>query len=325
MRKIVFINRNKSAGFSIDRVSRPIIDHVADKIDLCVPFAGASLKSILSNLLFVFRHRTKGAIHHVTGDIHYCLLSLIGVKTVLTVHDTVTLDFQAAGGVRQKIKKLLWFTLPLRIADKIVCISDSTRESLEKYTNRRDIAVIHNSLSAGIESSPRYTVGNQVRVLMIGTKSNKNIERTIEALAPLNPEITIIGRLNDKQKQLIAESGLAFRNLCNISDDVINAEYKRCDIVMFCSLFEGFGMPLLEANKVGRPVVASDIPVLKEVGGDAAVYADPYDINSIRAAFEKVISNEELCRRLVDNGLKNAANHEISEIMEKWDKLYETL
>ena len=105
MRKVIFIQRNKKAGFSIDKVARPIIENTDNKEELSVPSSGAGLQDLFKNLIFVLKHRDKKAIHHITGDIHYCLLSLIGCKTVLTVHDTVTLDYNTKKNIKYYIKK----------------------------------------------------------------------------------------------------------------------------------------------------------------------------------------------------------------------------
>lgn len=325
MRKIVFIQRNKSAGFSIDKVSRPIIDNIDNKLEITVPSRGAGLLDILKNLYFVIRNRHRGVIYHITGDIHYCLLSLLGARTVLTIHDTVTLDFDSKKGPKYLIKKLLWFTIPLKLAKKVVCISEETKKQVEKYTSRKDLIVIHNSVDPKIMYSPRRCIGDTIRVLIIGTKKNKNIERTLKALSSFKCVVTIIGRLSEEQKNLIKDLGVNIVNKYNISDEELRQEYYNTDLVMFISLFEGFGMPVLEANKAGRPIICSTIPVLKEVGKDAALYVNPYDVSAIENGIKELISDETLQAKLVENGLTNACEHDISHIMGQWINLYSSL
>lgn len=325
MKKIVFIQRNKTAGFSIDKVSRPIIDNIENKVELTVPCHGASIKDILKNLWFVLKNRRKDVIYHITGDIHYCLLSLIGARTVLTVHDTVTLDFNTEKDIKYYIKKILWFTLPLKIANSIVCISEETKKQLKKYTDRNDLIVIHNSVDQNIKTTPRNPIKDYFEVLIIGTKKNKNIERMLHALSLFNCRVTIIGKLTNDQKKLIKDLGVNVINKYNLSDEGLRQEYYKADLVMFVSLFEGFGMPVLEANKAGRPIICSNIPVLKEVGKDAALYVDPYDIKSIENGIKKLLSDEYLQAELVQNGIVNAKNHEISQLIWKWEKIYSSL
>ena len=325
MRKIIFIQRNKAAGFSIDKVSRPIIENIEDKLEITVPSRGAGVKDILKNLWFVLKNRHRGVIYHITGDIHYCLLSLIGARTVLTVHDTVTLDFNTTKNIKYYVKKFLWFTLPLKIADRVVCISEETKRQLEKYTNRKDLIVIHNSVDQNIRTTSRKPITDKFNVLIIGTKKNKNIERVLEALSVYNCQVTIIGKLTDEQKNLINELGINLVNKFNLSDEELRQEYYKTDLVMFVSLFEGFGMPILEANKAGRPIICSTIPVLKEVGKNSALYVDPYDVKAIENGISKLISDSELQNELVTNGINNAKEHDISNIIRQWDKLYMSL
>lgn len=325
MRKVIFIQRNKKAGFSIDKVARPIIENTDNKEELSVPSSGACLQDLFKNLIFVLKHRDKKAIHHITGDIHYCLLSLIGCKTVLTVHDTVTLDYNTKKNIKYYIKKMLWYTIPFRIADRIVCISEETKKHVQKYTKRDDIIVIHNSVDPNIKHIPAKSFGAKFKALIIGTKQNKNLERTLEALSIFDCRVTIIGKLSKIQSDLIEKLQIDVTNKYNLSDEELRQEYYNCDLVLFCSLFEGFGMPLLEANKAGRPVICSNIPVLKEVGGNAAIYVDPYSVEAIKDGISKLVKDEDLQHSLIDFGLSNSERHEISALMGAWNKVYNSL
>lgn len=322
MRKVIFIQRNKLAGFSIDKVSRPIIENIDHKEELTVPNRGASLKDIYNNLKYVLKHKNKEAIHHITGDVHYCLLALMGYRTVLTIHDTVGLDFNSRKGLKYYIIKLLWYTIPLKIADRVVCISEETKQYVQKYTKRKDIIVIHNSVDSKIKHIPGRNFIKEFRALIIGTKQNKNLERILKALSNLECVVTIIGKLNPDQQKLICDLHIKYINKYNLSDDELRNEYYECDLVIFCSLFEGFGMPLLEANKAGRPVLCSNIPVLKEVGGDAALYVDPYSVDEIRSGIERICNDSQLRQSLISKGLKNAEAHDISSIIKRWNDVY---
>ena len=90
---IIYFHRNKDAGFSINKVTQTIVRDIEDKEEFYMPYAGAGIKVLFSNILFIIKHRKKGAIHHITGAVHYGLLGLIGYTSVLTIHDTVGLDF----------------------------------------------------------------------------------------------------------------------------------------------------------------------------------------------------------------------------------------
>ena len=323
MKKIIYFHRNKKAGFSIEKVSKPYIDKVDDKIVLNVPEHRASPLSVLKNLIFIFKNRQRGTIHHITGDIHYGILALLGHKTVLTVHDTGTVDFNKAGCLKKMITRFFWFKIPLKLATKVVCISEETKKNVARYTARKDIVVIPNSVDTAIKFQPKGMLNKTPRLLIVGTNPNKNLELQIKALADIDCELVIIGKLSDNQKKLLTELNINYINLQGLSDEELYEEYYKADIVLFCSLFEGFGMPVIEAQQAGCPVICSDIPVLKEVGGDGALYVDPSDEISMRNGVNEVLKNEALRRLLIEKGRENVARYDIERIFPLWTKLYE--
>lgn len=325
MKKIIFINRNQVAGFSIYKVSKPIIDRIENKENLFLPKHGGSLIVLLQNLYFILKNRQRGAIHHITGDVHYGILALLGYKSVLNVHDTVSLDFNQSSKLKKRLIEYIWYRLPLRLATKVTCISEQTKLSLEKLTKRKDIQVIHDPIDTTLRPKELAPISEYPKILFIGTKENKNLIRCFEALKDIKCQITIVGKLKGNQIDKLHELDLKYHNKWNLSDEELNEEYYNCDIVSFCSLYEGFGMPALEANQVGRPVLCSDIPVLKEVAGEAACYANPYDVSSICEAYHKLIENDSYRRQLVDNGRKNVKRFLPDNIIEEWIDLYSKL
>ena len=93
-------------------------------------------------------------------------------------------------------------------------------------------------------------------------------------------------------------------------------------MVMFASLYEGFGLPILEGQAVGRPVITSKLYSMPEVGGDGGCYIDPHNVNDIRKAVERVISDEGFRKKLVFNGLKNVEKYKPSNIAGQYAELY---
>ena len=84
-------------------------------------------------------------------------------------------------------------------------------------------------------------------------------------------------------------------------------------------------MIIIEANKVGRPVICSDIPVLKEIAGDAALFVDPYDVNQMKIGFKRMLENKSLRQELILAGEKNVARFDASFITSKWKVLYDSI
>lgn len=323
--RIVYFHRNKSAGFSIEKVSQTIISEIEDKVVYNLPCTGVSLMSILTNIIYIIRHREKDAIHHITGDVHYGILGLLGYKSVLTIHDTVGIDFNRMSKVKAWLYRLFWFVIPIRLANRVVCISYETKKAIGRFTKRKDIVVIHNAVDLGLQYSQLHPINDVPKILFIGVNENKNLLRCFKALANIPCEVTVVGKLSKDQLRCLSEYKITYLNKWNLTDEEINKEYASCDIVSFCSLFEGFGMPLLEAQLVGRPVICSTLPVLKEVGGDAACFVDPYSVSSIRNGYLRLISDLEFRKELVRKGRNNVRLFLPNDIRSKWEKLYSSI
>lgn len=322
---ITYFHRNLKAGYSINKVTQTIVACVDDKEEFFMPHAGASFADLLGNLIFTYKHRNKNGINHVTGDIHYVILSLIGCRSVLTVHDTVLLDYHNLPFFKKLIAEWLWFRIPLKLATKVVCISEQTKNRVQRFTRRNDIEVIHNAVDPSFKGYVKEKSGRHNNILFIGTNPNKNLERSFAALKGLDCHITIIGKLSPSLINSLRLNNLSYENKVGLSDiDIIN-EYKQADIVSFISLFEGFGMPIVEANAIGRPVIASDIPVLHEVAGDSALFVNPLDINEIKKGYIKLLSNYSLQEEYAIKGHINAKRFDVKRISEEWNNLYVSL
>ena len=323
--KVIYFHRNAKAGFSINKVTQTIVREIEDKEEYYMPSAGSGIKDLIANIQFIRKHRRKGAIHHITGDVHYGILGLIGYKSVLTIHDTVGLDFVKMSKVKSLIYELLWFRIPIMLATKVLCISEVTKSYLMKYSSRKDIQVIHDAIDSTLQFSTPKPIEGTAKILFIGIKDNKNLIRCFEALKGIDCHVTIVGKLKPEQVKSLEDNGISYTSKFNLSDEELNAEYYNCDIVSFCSLFEGFGMPALEANQAGRPVLCSTIPVLKEVAGDAACYADPYDVNSIREGYLRIINDDVYRKRLIENGKTNVLYYLPSVIKRQWEGVYKSI
>lgn len=321
---IVYFHRNHRAGYSINKVTQTIIRDIRDKEEYELPYFGSSPIALIRDLWFVYKHRQKNAINHVTGDVHYVLLALYGCKTVLTCHDTVALDFQKMPLFKRILFEWLWYRLPLKLATKVVAISEETKRCLQRYTMRDDITVIHNAIDPLFLAHPSRENGVP-KILLIGTGDNKNLIRTFDALKGFRCQVVIIGVLSQEQRESLVKNNISYECKSGLSDEQIVEEYIKCDIVSFISLFEGFGMIVIEANKVGRPVICSDIPVLREVGGDAALFVNPEDVNDMRSGFEKMFSDDELRKRLISEGFENARRFDVEVIRQQWALLYDSM
>jgi len=331
--EINYYSRNKHCGFSIKKVFDPIISEnskIQHVSEFEVPSYRADPISIIRNILFVFRHRNKNGINHITGDIHYCVISLIGCKSILTIHDLGFIDneLDKKGKIYTFYRKLLWVNIPVFLATRVTCISEKTAETIKSYIPLKyhyKISVIHNPITLSFKNIVRQSINSKPLILHIGTKSNKNLERVIIALKGINCVLNIIGHLNENQNQLLIDSSIEFVNEVNLSDAEIAFRYQACDIVSFPSLYEGFGMPIIEAQSFGKAVLTSNIEPMNSIAGGGAILVDPTDIESIRNGFVNLLNDNMLMKRLVENGIENLKKFDPHYISQKYFELYTTI
>lgn len=259
---------------------------------------------MFKNLFFVYKHRNRNGINHLTGDAHYCILALIGCVSVLTVHDLSILDLPT-NRIKRMINYFFWVFLPFKVCTRIVCISNYTKRQIQKYTSRKDIEVIYDSLAPTWCYNPRNFCEESPIILCVGTAKHKNLGRVIEAIAGLNCRLRIVGNIDSYLIKLLKTNRINYSYVKNLSEDEIYNEYKECDIVCFPSCYEGFGMPIIEGNAIGRCVLTSDMDPMKEVAGNAACLVNPYSVKSIKMGIIKIISNVGYRDFLVKQGLLN--------------------
>lgn len=264
----------------------------------------------------------QGDVNHVTGDTHYLTYFLDRHRTVLTVHDLVTIE--RSKGLKRLTVWFFWFWLPVKRSRLVITVSEATRQALLRAVNCHPgkVVVIHNPVSEEFKPGPREFNASYPRILQVGTKPNKNIPRVAEALAGLHCKLVIIGSLSRNTEATLTTHGIDYENHVGLARDALLEQYIRADMLIFASTYEGFGFPIVEANAVGRPVITSQLSPMTEVAMDAACLVDPYDVHSIRAGVERVITHSEYRKSLIAAGLRNAQRFHVSTIAEKYVTLY---
>jgi glycosyltransferase involved in cell wall biosynthesis len=264
----------------------------------------------------------QGEINHITGDIHYISYLLCKKKTILTIHDIAPI--LRGNKVKRAIIKFFWFWLPSKRVKYISVISEFTKNELLKQINinPEKIVVIPNCISTNFKFVQKdFNIECPV-ILQIGTKENKNILRLIEAIKNINCKLIIVGNLTKNIEYKLKEYKIDFENYFDLKFHEIINQYKNADIISFISTYEGFGIPILEANATGRVVITSNISPMKDVAGNAALLVDPYNITEIHEGILNLIKNQELRNSLINNGIENIKKYSIDLISEKYLDLY---
>jgi glycosyltransferase involved in cell wall biosynthesis len=287
------------------------------------PFPSSSLMAIFRNLLFARRQRAD--IYHVTGDIHYAVLAMPRKRVLLTIHDCVFMH--RSSGLKRRVFKWLFLDLPVRYCRMITTISEATKRDIVQYTrcSPDKVIVIPNPLSGTIRCQPSAFREHSPVILFIGTTPNKNLERVITALQGIDCTLHIIGHPPPAMLALLEQHHIRYIQRANLTEEELADQYVASDLVLFPSVFEGFGLPVIEAQKAGRPVITSNLSPMKEVAGLGACLVDPYDPASIRQAVMKVIADKEFREQIVQAGFQNTARFTSEKIAGQYMACYRQL
>lgn len=265
----------------------------------------------------------QGDVNHITGDVSYLALLFTKKRTILTVHDCRSM--LRLHGIRRHIFRWLWIRMPVKHCAVVTAISQQTRQEVLRYSgcDESKVRVIPNPVGSAFTYVPRVFDREKPVILQVGTGSNKNLSRVVEALAGIACRLQIIGRVSDDVKKSLTDSGVQYAWAANLSREEVSRKYIDADLVVFCSTYEGFGMPIIEANATGRPVVTSDLEPMKSVAGGAACLVDPFDVGSIRAGITKVIQDGAYREDLVRRGLENAKRYSAKTIAASYQAIYD--
>ena len=324
--EVTFFHRKPIKGkhWSLEFIFNELRTNLKNEINPKIKISRFTSQGIfkrLYNILEAPFYQSK--INHITGDIHYVSYFLKKNKTILTILDCSFMNTN--NSLKKNILKLFWLTLPEQKVKVITTISEFTKTQiidLIPKINPNKIFVIPVSVSNNFNYIPKKFNKLKPNVLHIGTAPNKNLLRLTDAIKNLTCELVIVGELNSIQIKKLTENNINYRNYTNLNENEIINLYNNCDIVSFVSTFEGFGMPIVEANKVGRVVVSSNCASMPEVANNAALLINPFDIESIRNGFERVINDDNFRELLIKNGLVNASRFDSKLIADSYLNLY---
>lgn len=254
-------------------------------------------------------------------------------RSVVTIHDIMwlTAPHLCARFLPERLAASFLYRLgihyALRRADRIITISESAARAIGRYSPQcqKHLSVVHHGLELFFKAIDREEATRQLRalcpisgrfVLMVGQGSPyKNHLRAVQAFMRAfadRPEYKLIlvrrfQRFDLEMRRILLRPEVRHRVvlLDSVSEEDLRALYTLAEMFFFPSLEEGFGMPLLEAMACRTPVITADIPVMHEVAGEAALFADPCDIENLAGALSRLADDTHLRQVLIGRGLEN--------------------
>ena len=275
------------------------------------------------------------------------------VPSILTIHDVIPFTFREAMGFF--INHLLYksgIRQACRLNNLITSVSKFSKQEIVKKVGvpAEKIKVIPNGLRKPTKQNDRienyleerYHLENGFILNVGGLNERKNIVRLIHAFSKLvkqhgySGKLLVTGRVSGiphliRMKKLcdaaVKETGMEERVIFMgfISDEELDTLLRRADFLVYPSLYEGFGIPIIEAMQVGTPVITSNIRGMAEVAGDAAILVNPYNIDEITSGMSRLLRDPELRAELSRKGMEKASSYSWAKTSEKYLELYKEL
>ena len=284
---------------------------------------------------------TKSDIYHF---FNFTIPKNIKGKVIVTIYDTVFFSAPETMGDRKELEE---YKYGAQKSDLIITISESAKNDIIKNlgVSENKIEIVHPGIDLESYSKKydkeelekirkKYNLPSKY-ILYLGTiEPRKNIERTIKAFIKYKKEVK-----DDLKFVIVGGKGWKYDNIMKLIESMgtdiiitgyIDEEdkvpiYKLAQIFVFPSLYEGFGMPILEAMAAKTPVITSNISSMPEVAGNAGMLVDPFNENEIFEAYKKILSDDELKKEMVQKGLEQAKKFEWKKSVEMLEKIYEEI
>ena len=252
---------------------------------------------------------------------HYLPLFSV-VPSVVSIFDLSYLKYPELFKKKDLYQLKIWGRYSIKRAKAVITISESSKNAIiEEYKLASDkVHVVYPGIKELINNreinmtdlQKKYGIKKNF-ILFVGTiQPRKNIARMVEAISQIPElELIVVGKkgwqyegILDSPRKFGVENRVKFLEF--VPDEELSELYKNAICFVLPSLYEGFGLPILEAMKYGCPVVTSNTSSLPEAGGDAALYFDPEDSSDIAEKIKKLLSDDKLREDMIEKGYKQA-------------------
>ncbi len=257
---------------------------------------------------------------------HFGRIALgIDLPFIITVHDLERICFPHAPEDPVARMELDLDALAIKKADHVIAVSDNTKKDLVRHLDisADKISVIHNGVDHAVFKPNGTGKLPFPYVLYVGSeRPRKNLETILSALARLKkqgdfPDLKLVKVGSPGRSETYREATLDFVNKLGLQDQVVfvghvpdqelSTYYSSARALVYPSLYEGFGLPIVEAMACGCPVITSSISSLPEVGGEAGLYVDPHDVAGLMQTIAQVLRDESLRAQMIKRGIERSS------------------
>ncbi len=326
--KVVHLHRKPQEGYhSIENIYAAIREELKNEVNIHkieMPFYCKTQIGKIMNMIYVLF--LKGDVFHITGDIHYVSFFLPKGKTIISAH-SVEGGRPKYSGWRKKMFRYLYFKKPNKKSKYWSAVSEYTKRELIDLlsVSKEKIKVIYNPLLNVFKENIKKIPKEKPVLLQVGTHERKNIPILIEAIKEIECTLHLIGELNIDLKNKLEDNKIDYKVTLKASPEEMNSIYSQSDVVLIISSEESFGMPIIEAQAKGIPVVTSKKSAMPEIGGRGVAYVNEKDKESINKTISKILQNDTFRNELIGLGKKNAERFSLNEISKQYLKLYQEI
>jgi len=323
------------------------LSHYQGQLQVKLPVAFSYLPSALWRSRFITKDLQTDKIdifHGLSNEIPSGLAG-VRVKSVVTIHDLIFLRYPEQYPAIDRFFYQRKFRYACQNADAIVAVSEQTKRDIVDFYNipADRIVVVYQGYQPLFnqriadktilaQAKQKYGIEKDFVLCVASFTERKNQLRLIKAFEQLQTkdhQLVLVGGKSaylEELKNYVQQNHMqSVSFLSGVPMDDLPALYQGCSLFVYPSVFEGFGIPIIEALSSGVPVVAATGSCLEEAGGEGALYANPLDVADIAQKMQKVLSNSTLQHRLIEAGVEHVKQFAAKPIAGQMVKLYESL
>lgn len=259
----------------------------------------------------------------LSGELPFGIHRVDALRKIVTIHDAIFIRYPELYSATYRYVFTQKVKYACHVADKIIAISEQTKRDVVRFfgVDEKKIEVVYQGCNnifrekvtdEALKELSSYGLPSEYILNVGAIEPRKNLENLIKAVGVSGcglPIVAVGGRSKyaEQMRMLAEETGVSLTMLHGFPFRLFPAVYSKAMMFAYPSVFEGFGIPILEAMCVGTPVLTSTGSCFAETGGEACVYANPLSVEEIAEGVKRIAEDENMRRKMVAKGYEQAA------------------